>query len=455
VRDGNAADDSLVGTILNRKYRIERRVGSGGFGVVYAATHLLIQEPRAIKVLRVEGMENKEEATTRFFREAKVGITLSHPGIVRVFELELWGATPYLVMELLRGQSLRERLRAAGRLDWREAFQIGIRVAEALSAAHALEVLHRDLKPDNVFLCEDRVVKLLDFGIARFASAATLTRPGTFLGTPRYMAPEQVNGARDLDGRADVYGLGMVLWACVSGRKPFAELDDEVAICAALAQGRGPGQLAALVPSLPANVAAVLAQAIEPDRERRTPDMRALKAALEACLRGVSAAATLLDTRSPLLDPPGPSWDVRLPSAPTPAGPTASSLSPTPPIATEPFGPTAGPGPSRTVARIWAVAAALVIAVILTAAWKLHARHEEPTAARAVPVPSPAETIPTTSPPVTPPPAPSSPEPAAARVEAKPVRSDKRGARARRSSAGPAAAGAPASPFEEPAWVAH
>jgi len=331
----DAAPDPLIGTILNGKYLLERLVGSGGFGVVYAARHVLINELRAIKLLRVEGMRDKEGVITRFFREAKVGITLSHPGIVRVFELEMWGATPYLVMELLEGESLRERLREKGRLSAAETCGIGIAVADALAAAHALNVLHRDLKPDNVHLGPKGSVKLLDFGVAHFGSGASkVTKTGTFLGTPRFMSIEQVMSML-LDPRADVYAVGLLLYCCVAGKKPFADLEEDMAICAAIARGVKPIEnLRELVPGLPEKLLLIIERATETDRERRFATMVELKQALDDCLLALAG--------SPAAEPaptPAPrsmqQWDVHLPAT----------------VAVPPTGPSTGPstGPGGTV----------------------------------------------------------------------------------------------------------
>jgi len=281
----------IVGTVINQKYRVDRIVGAGGYGVVYAATHLLLKQERALKFLRVEGLKDKENALERFLREAQIGTTLAHPGIARVYEVEMWGSTPYVVMELLHGQSLRERLRAVGHgLPWRDMLSIGIQAADALAAAHAREILHRDIKPDNLYLCDDGTTKVVDFGIAFLASAAKITRTGTVVGTPRYMAPEQIIPNSSIDERVDVYALGAVLYTSIAGRRPFGDIRDELPLLTTIAQRQRPIDIQALEPSLPDQVVALVRKAMDPERDKRFASMVELKHAAEECLSIEDAA---------------------------------------------------------------------------------------------------------------------------------------------------------------------
>jgi len=274
----------LIGTILNGLYRVDALIGTGGFGVVYSATHAHLDQPRALKFLHVEGLKDKESALKRFIREAQVGVTLSHPGIVRVYEYQMWGATPYVVMELLRGQSLRERLDDEGPMRWPEALRLAIRISDALAAAHALQILHRDLTPGNVFLCEDGMTKVLDFGIALIATATRITRTGLVVGTPWYMAPEQGDPKSTLDRRVDVYSLGGIVYRAITGAKPFDEIADTYQLLAMLTRREQAFDAKKVPASVPASVVALIRKALSPDREGRFGSMIEFRQAAERCL---------------------------------------------------------------------------------------------------------------------------------------------------------------------------
>jgi tetratricopeptide (TPR) repeat protein len=208
------------GALLDGRFEVEERAGSGGMGQVFRCRDVTTGAPAAVKVLL--GAADSHQA--RFKLEARALAGLSHPCIVRYVA---HGATasgePYLAMEWLDGEDLSERLRR-GALGVGESIEVTLRVAEALGAAHARGVVHRDLKPSNIFLTGGRIdgAKLLDFGIARWSGATRVTRTGTVVGTPGYMAPEQVRGDHDVDARADVFSLGCVLFECLTGRAAFA-----------------------------------------------------------------------------------------------------------------------------------------------------------------------------------------------------------------------------------------
>lgn len=221
-----------IGRVLDERYEIESILGEGGMGAVYVARHLKLHKQVALKVVRAELAGNGEVAI-RFAREAMATAQFEHPHVASAID---YGALPeggaYFVMQLVRGRSLRELLEN-GALPWRTACNIAAQVADALSAAKASNIVHRDLKPDNI-LVETRddgsqLVKILDFGIAHVAPSEEpapegampqreLTRVGTIMGTPGYMAPEQAVGDR-VDHRTDLYALGVVLWECVAGRE--------------------------------------------------------------------------------------------------------------------------------------------------------------------------------------------------------------------------------------------
>jgi eukaryotic-like serine/threonine-protein kinase len=201
-------------------------------GEVFRARDTKLERDVAVKVLPARLAED-EEALARFEREAKAVAALSHPGILAIHDFGREGATAYAVMELLEGETLRQRL-AAGPLAARKAVELATQLAQALAAAHEKGVVHRDLKPENLFLTRDGRVKVLDFGLARrepavpadgsetsSPTAARPTEPGTVLGTVGYMSPEQVRG-QPADPRSDIFSLGVVLYEMLSGRKAFA-----------------------------------------------------------------------------------------------------------------------------------------------------------------------------------------------------------------------------------------
>ena len=211
-------------------YRIVGPLGGGGMGMVYRAVHVLLGRPAAIKILRPE-LGGSAIAGDRFLTEARATTAIRHPGIVEVFDYGHTGAGhAFIAMELLEGVSLAVRLAERGPLPIHEAMMLARRIAAPLAAAHERGVVHRDLKPDNVFLVRDHEggaldqVKLLDFGIAKLESTTTAHRTtiGLILGTPAYMAPEQCLGSSDCDHRADLYALGCILFEMLSGQPPYS-----------------------------------------------------------------------------------------------------------------------------------------------------------------------------------------------------------------------------------------
>lgn len=215
------ATDPRVGTILDGQYRLDRLLGVGGVGTVYAATHLHMMQERAIKLLHAP-YANAGEPLLRFQREARVISSLPHPSIVRVYDFgDAPDGTNYMAMELVRGRSLRERL-ADGPLPLGEVLGLFQPLCEALSQAHEKGVLHRDLKPDNLILVEGGGVKILDFGMAKLLSEmGDLTPDKVVMGTPNYLAPERARGKRNVDRTADIFSLGALLYESLTGRMAF------------------------------------------------------------------------------------------------------------------------------------------------------------------------------------------------------------------------------------------
>ena len=228
---GNIPVDSLIGRTLDEKYRLDERLGTGGMGTVYRATHLLIDRPVAIKLLNPRFVED-EAAQARFRREARAAGRLQHGNAVAVTD---FGRTSdgyvYIVMELLEGRTLRDVLAREAPLDTARAVSIMLQIAAAVAAAHEAGIIHRDLKPANIFIVQRKdappFVKVLDFGIAKLAADTiddddpkTLTAVGVMIGTPKYMSPEQCDGG-PLTPASDVYSLGIILYEMLTGTTPF------------------------------------------------------------------------------------------------------------------------------------------------------------------------------------------------------------------------------------------
>jgi serine/threonine protein kinase/tetratricopeptide (TPR) repeat protein len=223
--------DPLVGRTFDDKYRLDARLGEGGMGTVYRATHLLIDRPVAIKVLN-ERFVTDEAAQERFSREARAAGRLQHTNAVSVTD---FGRTQdglvYIVMELLEGRSLRDLLAREAPLDNARAVSLMLQISAAVAAAHEAGIIHRDLKPGNIFVVQRKhappIIKVLDFGIAKLATEAdgrevkNITQTGVMIGTPRYMSPEQCDGA-ELTPASDVYSLGVILYEMLAGTTPFS-----------------------------------------------------------------------------------------------------------------------------------------------------------------------------------------------------------------------------------------
>jgi serine/threonine-protein kinase len=215
-----ATPGDLTGTLLGGKYRIGRKIGSGGIGVVYAAEHVTLGHEVAVKVLRGAAARDGGEIA-RLRREAYIQVHIEHPNVVRVLDLDqMPDGSIYVVMERLLGRSLADKLARDGLLAPGYAVPVFIDVCRGLHAAHKKGVVHRDLKPGNIFLCEEGIAKVLDFGMSKLATAESLTQTGYTLGTPEYMAPEQCIGAQ-VEPRTDIYALGVMMYEALTGELPI------------------------------------------------------------------------------------------------------------------------------------------------------------------------------------------------------------------------------------------
>jgi serine/threonine-protein kinase len=284
---------SLVGQVLADRYRILRKLGEGGMGEVFEAQHVYIDKHYAIKTLRREITTNPD-AVMRFHQEARSASTIGHENIV---EIDDFGRLPdggvYLAMEFLEGASLAERMRSGPPLEFVEKLDVMIQVCRGLAAAHEKGIVHRDMKPENIFLCRKTgragsdassfVVKVLDFGIAKVTADNAhhrLTQTGTIFGTPYYMSPEQALG-KPLDGRTDIYSVGVILYEVFTGRVPF-EGESFMGILSQhiTAPPRRPSELTP-VGVVPGEIERVILRALAKDPAERWPSMHFLIDELE------------------------------------------------------------------------------------------------------------------------------------------------------------------------------
>lgn len=286
-----------IGNLLGGKYRVLRRLGAGGMGEVYEARHEGTERVMAVKVMRAE-LAARPEAEVRFDREARAAGRIGHEGICEVLDVgRTEDGLPFLVMPCLRGQSLAELLAREHRLSIVRCVDIAEQVLGALEAAHAVGVLHRDLKPANVFLTKvgqrGDFVKLLDFGVAGLlaerAGGDRPTRDGGLVGTVHYMSPEQVRGRLELDPRADLYVVGVLLYEMLTGRTPFVGRSDAAVLSAILLDPFPPPR--ALRPEVSPRLEAEVLRALSRDRERRHPDADTMRRALRAALEETGAPA--------------------------------------------------------------------------------------------------------------------------------------------------------------------
>jgi serine/threonine-protein kinase len=279
----------VAGQVIGGRYRLDRLLGQGGMGVVWAATHTITRRPAALKFLR--GPDHaRPEMRARFMREARAASAVHHPNVLEVLDVfELEDETPVMVMDLLRGETLANKLAREAPLSIEVTARIVAPVVSAVGAAHALGIVHRDLKPDNIFLATDddgrERVKVLDFGIAKLMArdedpteARNITGTGSMLGTPCYMAPEQACGEKDIDGRVDAWAIGIILYEALSGRRPIDGANVGQVLKQILAGTIPP--LAEAAPSVPVDVAALVDQLLRRERNARPADLREALAVL-------------------------------------------------------------------------------------------------------------------------------------------------------------------------------
>jgi serine/threonine-protein kinase len=313
---GYRADaDPMIGTVVEGRYEVERVLGEGGMGVVYGVRHRALDKRFAMKVMRAD-MAKEGELAERFIQEARAAAAIGHPNIVQITDFgELPNRAPYFVMEFLEGIALSKLLRSGGPPPFARALRILKQVAAALGAAHAAGVVHRDLKPDNIHITPNDVVKVLDFGVAKMAGAGRLTRTGMVFGTPHYMSPEQASGA-SVDHRADIYALGIIMYEMFTGRVPF-EADSYMGVLTKhmFMLPEPPSHVNARVRELGA-LEDVTLKCLEKKPEARYPSMEALIAEIESIARcGAGETLEILRPRADRKDRPAPIADELEPPA--------------------------------------------------------------------------------------------------------------------------------------------
>jgi serine/threonine protein kinase len=287
--DAPIARDSMVhapveiGDVVAGKYQIERLLGRGGAGIVVAARNLDLDEPVALKFLRPDVAE-LPEVVARFAREAKSAVSIKNEHVCKVLDVgTLPNGAPYMVMEYLEGRDLYRIMRERGALPVSEGVEYVLQVCEALSFAHARGIVHRDVKPENIFLIESKeglpYVKVLDFGISKGALTAqvaneSVIKTGSLLGTPAYMSPEQIRATTGVDARTDIWALGIVLYEILTAKAAFTA--DSVPQMAATILETEPTSIRQLRPEIPADLAAVINRCLAKDRNKRPRDVAEL-----------------------------------------------------------------------------------------------------------------------------------------------------------------------------------
>ncbi len=265
------------GAIINERFRVIKLIGEGGMGAVFEGEHTGVGRKVAIKVLHPSFARNAE-IVGRFQREARSAAAIGHDNIIEIMDFGTHDGAPYMVMEYLKGQSLRERLDERGTLPFGDAAYIMTQVLSALGAAHASDIIHRDLKPDNVFLITKAghrdFVKLLDFGIAKLRGDDKpenkgLTQTGAVMGTPYYMSPEQALGKRDIDHRADLYSAGVMLYQMVTGQVPFDGESQAELLMMIVYRMNGLKRAREIVPGIPEEYDNIIVRSLEKERELR------------------------------------------------------------------------------------------------------------------------------------------------------------------------------------------
>lgn len=257
--------DNLIGNILSGRYDVIEKIGTGGMASVYRAKDTLLNRYVAVKVLR-DALEGEKNIVKNFIKEAQSSASLTHNNIVSVFDVGEDDGINYMVMELVDGRTLKDYIKEKGSLPWQEACDYCIQIGQGLSEAHAKNIIHRDIKPQNIIMTKDKTLKVTDFGIARALSSDTTIVGGTALGSVHYISPEQARGGFT-DARSDIYSLGIVLYEMLTGKVPF---DGETAVSVALMHlEKEPVNVRVVNMSIPQDLAYVTMKAIAKEQAKR------------------------------------------------------------------------------------------------------------------------------------------------------------------------------------------
>jgi serine/threonine-protein kinase len=393
----------MIGRVIANRYRLTAQLGAGGMGSVWRAEHLTLGSPVAVKLID-ELIARDPGVRARFEREAQAAAALRSPHVVQILDYGIDDETPFIAMELLDGESLEERLTRVGRLSVEETLRVLTHVARAIGKAHDAGVIHRDLKPGNIFLVrndDEEVAKVLDFGIAKTErTSATATRTGAMIGTPAYMSPEQAQGTKQVDGRTDLWAMGAIAFECLSGRLVFeGEALGELVLQICTKPLPVPSTLAPVPPEFDAWFARALDRAPEARFQTAKELADALREAFGAPRSRLSALPASHPSSGPVSAPLAarqPEFAATVDSAPSLTLPSESSATP----ASVPVQTTVGsvtlaaadvplrPSPVRGLAVIGAVLVVGALAFFLT-------RSPDPsptTAATAIPSSSAAAT---------------------------------------------------------------
>src|SRR5713226_9064027 len=380
VPAGDLERDAMIGRMVG-SYRIAKLLGEGGMGAVYLGEHPAIGSKVAIKMLHAQ-YAAKPTIVERFFNEARSVNLIGHDNIVKILDFDVTGeGRHYVVMEFLHGRALQALLQPGRPLPLQRAGPMLLQCCRALQAAHERGIVHRDFKPDNVFLVEQAgrqdVVKLVDFGIAKLAaeSGGGMTQPGTVMGTPAYMSPEQAAGEATIDARSDIYSLGVTMFQMATGKLPFAEAGPSFGKILIAHLQQPPPLPRSIEPGVPEELERIILRTLEKKPEDRYPSMTGLHDALRACMDELG-----LSPEPPLAGEAGP---------PPGAGRSASKVPPSLASVTPALGSTA----ARTLLLAGGAIVAVILAAVLAPRWL--ARPGEP--ARREPPPPPAKIEPRAS----------------------------------------------------------
>jgi serine/threonine protein kinase len=288
-----------LGTVLG-KYEIRRKLGAGGMGAVYLAFDPMIEREVAVKVLPPE-IASRPQALSRFLTEAKATGKLNHPHVVTIYDIGAQGNLNYIVMEVLRGGSVLDSVQRSSGLPWRDACTMVADAADGLSAAHAAGLVHRDIKPENLMLTEDRIVKIVDFGLAKLLDAAhdtrtAVTKAGQVMGTPQFMSPEQFSGA-SIDHRSDIYSLGGTLFQLLTGRFPFDNCPTVVQLMYAHLEQPVPDP-AEFAPGIPAGCREIITRAMAKAPDARYQDAADMARDLRSLVCGNAEAIEKINRKA-------------------------------------------------------------------------------------------------------------------------------------------------------------